>query len=735
MSRDFATDEILLKAIELRNETFSPAAGAGVAGAVGSFWVRNGNYPTTPTETYLKLATINTGWVKQNTVNLNIFNVKRFGATGDGATDDTAAIQAAINAAVAAGGGCIYFPATPNAYRVVKIGLQSFLLANVHDLTFLGDGFASTISMIANAALGEWHMFTVSNASKRIRFVNLAFLGSGITNPDPANQAHFIQVSGFGTDTAGASDIDVVGCWFGQIKGAAVRNLAESTKEVSNIRVMYNAFDMVACRSNVEAQRYSRRVQVHFNWCTGTASGNLIDFEPTGGSGLGTAGPEEWSMIGNLMDNGSQGSDTITIGGTGSADPGFRNLCAYNIITHGGGIQGGDVSRLMLIGNIIVEDSTSIQGMIDFQRVTDYTVVYGNLIIALNNTGSKSAVRFFDSAAIDPERVAVHDNFASCMNSNALGMAAFDFESVTEGLADGNIIVVDTTVNIVCFGILFRAQAQDVDNCIAVGNLIIGTTNQLAQGVDFAASPSNMKNTAANHNLVNNAFSGIRWERAAAQTFTGWRCADGNNLVNMTNQAVDYPATNVGVSVAGTAGPGDQIVGVNTGAGPAGLVAAPAGSLCVNLLGAATTALFYKESGAGVSGGTAGWIHAGDSELVFAAQSVGAATTALFFATGMGLATATAVEIKFPVTRACAIRNLRITCVAGVGGGNNTYTVRKNGVNQSLTATIANTAITGSDLSHVVQFAAGDLLSVQITKSVAPGTPQTFVVITLGVEG
>lgn len=40
----------------------------------------------------------------------SIFNVKDFGAAGDGATDDTAAINAATNAMLAAGGGTVYFP-------------------------------------------------------------------------------------------------------------------------------------------------------------------------------------------------------------------------------------------------------------------------------------------------------------------------------------------------------------------------------------------------------------------------------------------------------------------------------------------------------------------------------------------------------------------------------------------------------------------------------------------------
>ena len=43
------------------------------------------------------------------------FNVRAFGAVGDGVHDDTAAIQAAIDAASAGLGGVVYLP--PGGYR------------------------------------------------------------------------------------------------------------------------------------------------------------------------------------------------------------------------------------------------------------------------------------------------------------------------------------------------------------------------------------------------------------------------------------------------------------------------------------------------------------------------------------------------------------------------------------------------------------------------------------------
>lgn len=70
---------------------------------------------------------------------MRVFNVKHYGATGDGATDDTAACQAAIDAAAAAGGGTVYFP--PGTY---VIGGGNSLKITASSITLAGAGIQAT---------------------------------------------------------------------------------------------------------------------------------------------------------------------------------------------------------------------------------------------------------------------------------------------------------------------------------------------------------------------------------------------------------------------------------------------------------------------------------------------------------------------------------------------------------------------------------------------------------------
>ncbi len=99
------------------------------------------------------------------------FNVKAYGAKGDGTTDDTTAIQAAITAAAAnngtvswSGGGGVYFPAgryVVSAPLTIPRTDRPSLILDAGPLVLRGDGFASSLLLAAatfpdNRAVIEW---------------------------------------------------------------------------------------------------------------------------------------------------------------------------------------------------------------------------------------------------------------------------------------------------------------------------------------------------------------------------------------------------------------------------------------------------------------------------------------------------------------------------------------------------------------------------------------------------
>jgi len=119
--------------------------------------------PITPGDTvpseYVSYTSTGTGAVKRTAKAKfqDVLSVKDFGAVGNGTTDDTAAIQAAINAAGAAGGGTVFIP--PGSYRV---GTLSIITNNItltgasrHDSRLIyKDATGNTIQLGVNDANG-----------------------------------------------------------------------------------------------------------------------------------------------------------------------------------------------------------------------------------------------------------------------------------------------------------------------------------------------------------------------------------------------------------------------------------------------------------------------------------------------------------------------------------------------------------------------------------------------------
>lgn len=113
---------------------------------------------------------------------LPTFNVKDYGAKGDGATDDTAAIRQALSAATTQGGGIIYLPqgtynVCPQATDINPSLWTPIFRINVGHIVFCGDGPDKTVlSGYCKGMLDPKTHWTVTNDSyiKISRFIMFA---------------------------------------------------------------------------------------------------------------------------------------------------------------------------------------------------------------------------------------------------------------------------------------------------------------------------------------------------------------------------------------------------------------------------------------------------------------------------------------------------------------------------------------------------------------------------------
>lgn len=130
--------------------------------------------------------------------NTDYFNVKTFGAVGDGITDDTAAIKATIAAINSAGAGVLYFPAG-------KFLVSSALTTITANTVIQGDG-----------AAGIGPSFGLLNPVSSINYTDATSSVFTVTNSYAKFRDLAIQYTGIGTPSAGSAGITVTSALAGQ---------------------------------------------------------------------------------------------------------------------------------------------------------------------------------------------------------------------------------------------------------------------------------------------------------------------------------------------------------------------------------------------------------------------------------------------------------------------------------------------------------------------------------------
>lgn len=159
---------------------------AGALDADGDLLTRAGGLPAGISRAELAADSAFTG------AYASVVNVIGYGATGDGTTDDTTAVQAALDAAAAAGGGTVYFP--PGTYMVTSLTVGDAV-------TLQGAGpWASEIKQIAST---NAHLLTLETGSTiNVGVRDLILHGNNDNQTDANDLIRFDNTAGGSTTLA-----------------------------------------------------------------------------------------------------------------------------------------------------------------------------------------------------------------------------------------------------------------------------------------------------------------------------------------------------------------------------------------------------------------------------------------------------------------------------------------------------------------------------------------------------
>lgn len=313
-----------------------------------------------------------------------VYDVTAYGATGDGTTDDRASVQAAIDAAGAAGGGIVYFP--PGTYKVNRNASNIWCLRvnALTNITFLGLGDDCVIKT-GTLSSADLHTIFVTNNSTFIKFYDLQFDGGFPPNTSPTNtteQAHIIRLGGGNTTYNAAQDVTISRCHFRYSRGDAINGIGVNNgvgviHRVKRVRISDCTF-YYCHRSGVGIQRVCEDWHIHNNHFYGTNDQD-IDMEPTGnGETIG------FKITDNTFDHSARasGGTSVTLTGVSSSVERHKwSVFADNTLINGV-VQGLNVDGLIVANNqIIIDGSRDSSACLYFYRRADNLEIVNNHVV------------------------------------------------------------------------------------------------------------------------------------------------------------------------------------------------------------------------------------------------------------------------------------------------------------------------------------------------------------------
>lgn len=416
---------------------------------------------------------------------VGVFNVLHYGATGDGSTNDSAAITLALAAITANSGGTLYFPA--GTYRTDKA------ILGVSDCVIHGDGVSSVIKPLStwapaqhpdgaiganNAVIGLFaggSLGTYTNCTIRDLWID----GQDYVSATPQNGVMFSYAQGCHVERVKVSGIDNYGIWVRHGSDYTVRDChvhggtecIEASQTVDDVKILGNYVSGIDQETGVMILIYGDATNVIISDNTGNGYGTGIGI-------TASSGGCRWVTLSNNNMNVKDWTTGAVKYGIDMDDNDFAT--SANITVLGGRYESEQSS-------IIVRNTNA--------SMRDISIV-GCTLIATADTTNGYAILFSSGTY---GRVTV----SGTVSESQLGM---DFEALDDGSLTGN--AVGTILVNGRFGSNIMTNVSMTGNTVAAGRIEIGSNCVASGNLFLAETASDFVVTGTNNLISSNRIKG-----------------------------------------------------------------------------------------------------------------------------------------------------------------------------------------------------------------------------------
>lgn len=409
------------------------------------------------------------------------FNVLDYGADATGATDTTTAIQAAITAANAAGGGTIVFPkGTYLVGTTTSLTLQS-------NISLLGEGSASIIKLANNSSISASSALFTATSKTGISVRNLYFNGNranqtvlvGLFRVQTSSYVSFQNCTFVNCNnvciyfTNASTFCSVTNCVLIDSNGTNVKFGTDCTDAIVANNLMYDTGTYASHSDGFVMSRFNTNRRI-------TISNNI--FNSPAGSGLTMA---IWLLCGvNIEVTGNifqlSNMNAIQINAESamtdiSITNNQLNSCLIGVTDV---TPGFNVTRLNIIGNVIQQtNQTNIAIVPTYAGVFSYVCVNSNV---LNGT--------MDGAAA--KAIQINAPYSTISNNSIVMAGTMGGDGISNSAE--NVVMTGNVINMSALGA--RGIVSTADYVSAIGNTVIGSTSY---GIRMTA-PANYCNVTGN---------------------------------------------------------------------------------------------------------------------------------------------------------------------------------------------------------------------------------------------